>query len=293
MVLKTRWASDESLYSDRIWKHKSEMLYELNTQLTQAMITGKPLDQAAKAIAARFGVYKSRAATLVYTEAAAVASQAEKDCYRDLGVEEYEILATLDSKTSEVCRLMDGHHFPVSAMQPGVTAPPFHPNCRTDTCPYFDDMEEFGGAPMRAARNENDQGYELIPADMTYKEWEKRFVHDKTVENSAESSIMKAGYTISDRKISEYLLKAGAKHAQEFFDVGYTVDDAEKLKAEIMEKFDESQATEFKEVAQDIVHFNIYMELGITKKRTFRTVWRKDSPDSAPRFISAYRKDVT
>ena len=97
---------------------------------------------------------------------------------------------------------------------------------------------------------------------------------------------------IPDKKITEYLLKAGAKHAQEFFDVGYAVDDAERLKMEIMKKFDESQATEFKEVAQDIVHFNIYMELGVTKKRTFRTVWRKDTPNSVPRFISAYRKDV-
>ena len=108
------------------------------------------------------------------TEAAAIDSVAQGQCYQDLDVEEFENVATLDFKTSEICREMDGKHFPMSEYKIGVTAPPFHPWCRTCTAPYFDDWEELGGAPMRAARDENGQGYELVPADLTYKEWEKR-----------------------------------------------------------------------------------------------------------------------
>lgn len=42
------------------------------------------------------------------TESAAFSSIAQKDCFKDLGVEEYEIIATLDSKTSDICQALDG-----------------------------------------------------------------------------------------------------------------------------------------------------------------------------------------
>ena len=61
------------------------------------------------------------------TESAAIATEAEKACYKELDVDEYKIIATLDKRTSQICREMDGKHFPVSEMKAGVTAPPFHP----------------------------------------------------------------------------------------------------------------------------------------------------------------------
>jgi len=45
----------------------------------------------------------------------------------------------IDNKTSEICQQMDGKHFKMSDFQAGVTAPPFHPWCRTTTVLYFDD----------------------------------------------------------------------------------------------------------------------------------------------------------
>ena len=190
ILLKKPWAADGAAFSDRIWKDKESLVRELDRALTQSLITGKYPDAAAQMLVDKLGAGKRQARRLVFTEAAAVSTLAEKDCYTDLGVGEYEILATLDSKTSEICRSMDGRHFPVSEMKPGVTAPPFHPNCRTDTCPYFDDWAEFG-SPSRAARDAADQGYELVPAGMTYREWEKRFVREKSVANSAESGIIR------------------------------------------------------------------------------------------------------
>ena len=51
--------------------------------------------------------------------------------------------------------------------EPGVTAPPFHVNCRSTTAPYFDDEFSLG---ERAARGEDGKTY-YVPSDMTYKEW--------------------------------------------------------------------------------------------------------------------------
>ena len=65
------------------------------------------------------------------TEQAFISSAAQKDAFNDLDVEEFEIVATLDSHTSDICREMDGKHFHMKDFQPGVTAPPFHVWCRS------------------------------------------------------------------------------------------------------------------------------------------------------------------
>ncbi|MDE6658892.1 MAG: minor capsid protein, partial [Eubacterium sp.] len=59
--------------------------------------------------------------------------------FNESDVEEYEICATLDSKTSDICREMDGKHFPMSEYELGKTAPPFHPFCRSLVIPYSAD----------------------------------------------------------------------------------------------------------------------------------------------------------
>lgn len=50
--------------------------------------------------------------------------------------------------------------------EPGVTAPPFHVNCRSTTAPYFDDDFDL----KRSARDEDGKVYEA-PGNMTYRQW--------------------------------------------------------------------------------------------------------------------------
>lgn len=95
---------------------------------------------------------------------------------------------------------------------------------------------------------------------------------------------------IPDSKVKLYLLKEGTKHYKEFSDVGYTSSDGEKLKSDIAAGFDYGKAVE-KTMNGGIESFLVYMELGVDKKKRFRTVWFKDTPISIPRFITAYRKD--
>ena len=68
---------------------------------------------------------------------------------------------------------MDGKHFPMKDYQAGVTAPPFHPWCRTVTCPWFDD--EFTAGETRVARGEDGKTYQ-VPANMKYQDWRDYFV---------------------------------------------------------------------------------------------------------------------
>lgn len=171
-VLAKPWAVDGKNFSDRIWDNKEKLINELHTELSRNIITGADPQKAIDAISHKLDVSKANAGRLVMTEEAYFSSLAQKECFEDLDVEEYEIVATLDNRTSEICQEMDGQHFPMKDFEAGVTAPPFHVNCRSTTRPYFNDEFSLG---ERAARDENGEVY-YVPSDMTYPEWKEAFV---------------------------------------------------------------------------------------------------------------------
>lgn len=172
-VLSKPWAADGYNFSERIWKNKNKLISEVHTSLVQNIQLGADPQKAINDIAAKMKTSKRNAGRLVMTEAAYFSSAAQKDCFVSLGVEEYEIVATIDNHTSDICRTLDKKHFPMKDYQAGVTAPPFHVYCRSTTAPYFDD--EFDVPGERAARDKDGNTY-YIPADMNYREWEKTFV---------------------------------------------------------------------------------------------------------------------
>lgn len=85
-------------------------------------------------------------------------------------MDQIEIVETLDSRTCAVCQPLDGTVVPLSQYEPGVTVPPFHPNCRGTTCPHYEDMDG-----ERAARTADGKVY-YVPANMTFSQWKKAFV---------------------------------------------------------------------------------------------------------------------
>ena len=114
----------------------------------------------------------SNAKRLVETETARVHEQAFLDSMKELEVDELEILATLDSRTSPICRRMDRKRVRVVDAKPGVTVPPFHCYCRSTTIPYIPGLE--GGT--RTGRNQNDKSTDFDGA-ITYEEWEKEYIN--------------------------------------------------------------------------------------------------------------------
>lgn len=172
-VINKPWAQDGRNFSDRVWSNKQKLVNELNTTLTQNIVLGQDPQKAIDVMTKRLNVSKNTAGRLVMTEQAAFCSAAQHDCFKDLDVEEFEIVATLDSHTSEICQEMDGKHFKMSEWETGITAPPFHVWCRSTTVPYFAD--DFGEPGERAARGADGKTY-YVPADATYKEWSKAFV---------------------------------------------------------------------------------------------------------------------
>lgn len=173
-VLSKPWAADGYNFSERIWKNKDKLISEVHSELTQNIMLGGDPQKAIDAIAKKMNTSKTNAGRLVMTEEAYFSSVAQGEAFNELDVEQYEIVATLDSHTSDICRSLDGKVFPMADYQPGVTAPPFHVYCRSTTVPHFD--ENFGQIGERAARDEETGKTYYIPDDMNYQEWKETFV---------------------------------------------------------------------------------------------------------------------
>ena len=172
-VLAKPWAADGYNFSERIWGNKNKLISEVHNELSRNIMLGADPQKAIDSLAKKMNTSKNNAGRLVMTEEAYFSSAAQKDCFESLGVDQYEIVATLDSHTSDICRSLDGKHFPMKDYQPGVTAPPFHVYCRSTTVPYFDEQFDIG---ERAARDEETGKTYYIPDDMNYQEWKETFV---------------------------------------------------------------------------------------------------------------------
>lgn len=170
-ILAHPWAPDGKNFSTRIWEHKQKLVKTLNTEMTQAVLRGEDYRRATATVAKRMHVAQSSAGRLIMTESAFLSAKSHQDCFQELGVEQYQFIATLDNRTSEICRDMDLKVYPMSAFRPGTTAPPMHCYCRSCTAPYFADAKD----ENRIARGQDGKTY-MVPADMSYHEWQKKFV---------------------------------------------------------------------------------------------------------------------
>lgn len=166
------WAPDGADFSSRIWKNKTQLINSLQTDITQSLMTGTSTAQLSEKIAARFNTSYNQAYRLVETETAYIQERAMLDTYDELGLEQYQICAVLDSKTSEICQDLDGKVFDRKDAKPGITMPPFHCHCRSTTVPYIEGLLDDGG---RVARDPETGKTVEIP-DMTYKEWKEKYV---------------------------------------------------------------------------------------------------------------------
>jgi SPP1 gp7 family putative phage head morphogenesis protein len=115
-------------------------------------------------------VSRRHASTVIHTATQHTANAARMEVWENNGdlIKGYRWLSTLDRRTTQVCRSLDGRLF-----EPGKgPMPPIHPNCRSTTVaelgPEFDFLDE--GA-TRASGGPK-PGY--APADENYYDWLKR-----------------------------------------------------------------------------------------------------------------------
>mgnify|MGYP003010389456 CR=1 FL=1 len=164
------WTTDDRTFRDRCWTNKNALVQAVHKGLTQGLLRGDSPAQLTDAISKQFDVDRYKAGRLVYTETAYYSALAEKQGFKDLGVEKVEIIGTLDGSTCSICGQLDGKEIPLAQYEPGVTVPPFHPRCRCTTAPVI--PEDFADG-LRIARDEDGEEY-YLPAGTKWTEWKSR-----------------------------------------------------------------------------------------------------------------------
>lgn len=166
-------------WSSRIWDNNQLFADAVEDTVTVGIMTGQRYDEMRDNLLHVIGLddtegARYRSARLVQTECAYIANQGHLMGYRAAEIEKYIYLATLDLRTSEICRSLDGKRFPVDEAQPGTNFPPMHPWCRSTTMP--DMSAEQLRKVKRAARDPKTGKSITVPGDMTYQEWYRKYV---------------------------------------------------------------------------------------------------------------------
>nr|DAT67872.1 MAG TPA: minor capsid protein [Caudoviricetes sp.] len=122
-------------FSTNVWGHEEATYKAISDVLNKGLTGGWSIDRMARALSERTGVAYHRADTLVRTETTFYNNLATLDTIKEMGGEHYEIVAVLDSRTSEICQSENHKVYSVKEYEPGRTAPPFHVRCRSTIRP--------------------------------------------------------------------------------------------------------------------------------------------------------------
>lgn len=129
-------------FSTSIWKNNAALSTKLEKELVDMIVRGGGKDDVVEILNKTMKVGFSNADRLVRTETMFIINQAQKDTYMNAGIEKYKILATRDSRTSEICEEQDGKTYSFTAAVVGENYPPFHVRCRTTVIPVLPTQQE-------------------------------------------------------------------------------------------------------------------------------------------------------
>ena len=162
-ILSTNWSGQ--MFSERVWDNTNTLADGLKHDMLVGIMAGKSEQHMADDIMNRCGVGAFEARRLVRTETTCVANMAELYGYKELDIDEYEFSACLDSRTSDLCRELDGKVFKRNSAQAGVNLPPMHPFCRSTTLPVLPSEEDLDKELAELG--------DEIGTDVDFDEWER------------------------------------------------------------------------------------------------------------------------
>ena len=212
-AVKHKMASNWSgrTFSENVWVHKEVAYKAISDVLNKGLTGGWSIDRMARALSERTGVAYHRADTLVRTETTFYNNLATLDTIKELGGDHYEIVAVLDSRTSEICRLENHEVHSVKEYEPGRTAPPFHVRCRSTIrpavksdkpSPYFDILQNDGSVKLATEQRSLDE---------IFAGWEREG-------EAVLRGVKKSSKTTSDILFEERLPKAAEEKVLSHFD---------------------------------------------------------------------------
>lgn len=171
-ILTYNWSG--VTYSERIWRNQTELKEKLKDALNKNFIQGNSINELAAEMSRILDTNYKNCTRLLRTEVNYINNRASIEAYKEKEIKQYEFVAVLDLRTSEICADMDGTIINVKDLVTGVNCPPLHPNCRSTVIPYVEGVER-----NRVARNPETGKIEEV-GNLSYKEWYKKYVNEVT-----------------------------------------------------------------------------------------------------------------
>ena len=133
-IIMSDWSG--AVWSDRLWKDREIVGKKLTEILEKGIVQGTSLQKMSRELRQVTNQSFNNAFRLIRTETSHIDSVVTLEGYKqaqiDLGEKlKYKYDAFLDSRTSKLCRNLDGKIFWVDDAEIGVNFPPMHPNCRS------------------------------------------------------------------------------------------------------------------------------------------------------------------
>lgn len=145
---------------------------EAQKQATIGLAAGESLPKIVRRLRGAVAMTARHAETIVRTSVTHISNLARQATYlenQDV-VKGWQFVATLDSRTTEICMATDGLVFPLG--EGAHSYPPLHHQCRSTTAPVLKSWEELGIKGLKEApAGARASMTGLVPAKQTYGTW--------------------------------------------------------------------------------------------------------------------------
>lgn len=246
-VLNSSWSGKN--YSQRIWKNTDNLAKLIKNEITNGVHRGVSIQKISSLIQERMNVGKYEATRLVRTEMNYVQNQASLDSIKEAEMKHFIFLATLDKKTSTVCRAHDRKVYPVDGATPGTNMPPLHPHCRSTIAGNLTDYDT--GRGKRTAKNKDGKRI-IIPAAMNYDDYYKVYIEKSMSFSQWEKAHKKLTVNANKPTLKELIKNTDIKSC--------TKDDIINIGRKVCEQFDIKNKIGDKEALKEA--FGNFREMG-------------------------------
>lgn len=118
-------------YSDRIWRNKNDLSKILQREIKDFLEGKTSINEISKVVKHRFNQNSFNTKRLINNETARVQSEINEEWAKDYNIEYQLFMATLDPKTSDICRSLDGNVYSIDDKNKPIPPTGTHVGCRS------------------------------------------------------------------------------------------------------------------------------------------------------------------
>lgn len=134
-AVKMPWCADGREFSPRIWSNLQKMNRNLRATLSEAIAKGESIQNTTRKFRDIMGNTTYNTHRIIRTETAAIHTRASLDTYKELGVQEIEILT--EAGACDTCSDAALNPIKIEESEIGVNITPLHPNCKCCVIPII------------------------------------------------------------------------------------------------------------------------------------------------------------